>query len=479
MYKIIIMDCSICCEKFTKTNKEIQCQYCEFTSCKNCNERYLLESPDDPHCMSCRKAWDTNFMQKTFTSTFMNKKYKEHRENVLLEREKAQLPYMSNDVEEYIQKKKITTLLSDARRELRRLHEQVNNTKDIIYDLERQLYGTHRVSNKQTVKASFKCPMNNCIGFLSDWKCQTCEKEICEKCHEEKLEGHECDEETVETIKAIKKEAKPCPGCGEMVSKVSGCDQMWCTTCHTTFSWNTGEKVHGNVHNPHYFEFMRNNGQLRRNPLDIPCGGVPDAHDLNRLWRSLCTIEPFLKNYSNFYHGKIPENMKKDMNSEKLLFYSIVYEEYKSLYLPLRNLSHTHHIELPRYPATINIQEFCRQKRVLYLVKEITEDTWKKSIYAEEKKQRKIKEFGEILTMYTHTASDLFRQMINDVMNVKTISELVNVPILFEEYKSNSKKLITYVNSNLERVGSAYKCRSPGIDKNGQFYKYYNHQSTI
>lgn len=468
------MDCSICCEKLTKTNKEIKCQYCEFMSCKKCNERYLLESPDDPHCMSCRKAWDTNFMQKTFTSAFMNKKYKEHRENVLLEREKAQLPYMMNDVEEYLQRKRITDLLTDAKRELRRLNEQVDSTKANIYNLERQLYGTGRITYKTDVKAAFKCPMDKCIGFLSDWKCQTCEKHICEKCHEEKLEGHECDKDTVETIKAIKKEAKPCPGCGEMVSKISGCDQMWCTTCHTTFSWITGEKVHGNVHNPHYFEFMRNNGQLRRNPLDIPCGGVPDAHDLTRLWRSIYRVEPFLQNYTSYNRGQLTNDTKRGISQDRLDLCGMLHAEYRKLYTDLRYLSHTHNVEVPRYPATINIQEFCRQKRVLYLVKEISEDVWKKSMYAEEKKQRKIKEFGEILTMYTHTASDLFRQMINDMMNVKTIEELQNVPKYIKEYRKNTDSLIKYVNENLERVGNAYKCRAPGIDVMGQFHKYYN-----
>jgi hypothetical protein len=31
---------------------------------------------------------------------------------------------------------------------------------------------------------------------------------------------------------------------------------MWCTQCHTAFSYQTGQAIKGNIHNPHYFEQM-------------------------------------------------------------------------------------------------------------------------------------------------------------------------------------------------------------------------------
>jgi hypothetical protein len=72
------------------------------------------------------------------------------------------------------------------------------------------------------------------------------------------------NKETVETIKTIQTESKPCPKCGERISKIDGCDQMWCVKCKTTFSWNTGKIRHGHIHNPHYYEYMRNNGGMPR-----------------------------------------------------------------------------------------------------------------------------------------------------------------------------------------------------------------------
>jgi hypothetical protein len=54
-----------------------------------------------------------------------------------------------------------------------------------------------------------------------------------------------------------------CPKCLAIISRVSGCSQMWCVLCHTKFDYNTREIITGFFHNPHFFEYM------------TPLGGQP------------------------------------------------------------------------------------------------------------------------------------------------------------------------------------------------------------
>lgn len=117
-----------------------------------------------------------------------------------------------------------------------------------------------------------KCGDPECRGFLSTrWKCGLCEKQTCMDCHEIKHDDddnpHVCDPNVVETIKLLKTDTKNCPSCQTSITKIDGCDQMWCTQCKTGFSWSTG-KIEMKLHNPHYYEWRRQNGGLDREPGD-------------------------------------------------------------------------------------------------------------------------------------------------------------------------------------------------------------------
>lgn len=115
-----------------------------------------------------------------------------------------------------------------------------------------------------------KCGDPECRGFLSTrWKCGLCEKATCMDCHEVKHDDvpHVCDPNAVETIKLLKTDTRNCPGCQSSIFKIDGCDQMWCTQCKTGFSWTTG-KIEMKLHNPHYYEWRRQNGGLDREPGD-------------------------------------------------------------------------------------------------------------------------------------------------------------------------------------------------------------------
>ena len=64
-----------------------------------------------------------------------------------------------------------------------------------------------------------KCCDPECHGYVSSaWKCGVCDKFSCTHCHEikgitkEETDAHVCNPDTVETIKLMKADTKPCPG---------------------------------------------------------------------------------------------------------------------------------------------------------------------------------------------------------------------------------------------------------------------------
>ena len=85
-------------------------------------------------------------------------------------------------------------------------------------------------------------------------------------------------------------------------TSVKNCNQMWCTHCNIAFSWTTGRKINGNIHNPHYFEWLnnQNNGhQAPHQPGHILCGGLPRINLITNL------LKPLLKLTELHHNGKI------------------------------------------------------------------------------------------------------------------------------------------------------------------------------
>lgn len=143
------------------------------------------------------------------------------------------------------------------------------------------------------------CPGEGCRGFLNEaWSCGVCDLSVCRHCHvgleedeavpehhgagaAECAEGkhwHVCNPDQLATAKMLARDTKPCPKCKALISKIDGCDQMWCTQCQTPFSWITGQVEEGRVHNPHYYEWLRRTrGAVPREPAapgDVVVGGA-------------------------------------------------------------------------------------------------------------------------------------------------------------------------------------------------------------
>ena len=211
-----------------------------------------------------------------------------------------------------------------------------------------------------------------CRGFLSTaWKCGMCALYTCNMCHALKKEGHECNPDDVKTVELKATDTKPCPKCGVEITKTDGCDQMWCTDCHTAFSWNKGT-IETKIHNPHYYEWMRRNGQEQREAGDMVCGrGLQDI----RMTNVMRTVSmPAWDRFHNL----------------------------------LRKARHIHESEMPQYRTDHVVNN--EALRIQYMRKEIDMAEFKVQLQRSSKKHEKKQEIHGILGMFVASTTDiLFR----------------------------------------------------------------------
>jgi len=414
-------NCDVCCEKINKTNhKKVECPYCDLKSCRSCSQKYVLSTFQDPHCMGCKTLWNREFVDSFCTKYFRNTIFRRHREIVLFEREKALMPETQPEVERVLHIRKLRLILADQKAKLIELHnryqtsdfDQVDSVHPEILTLYRQMENTHRhleeirrgstVIDDEPRKFVRQCPMEFCKGFLNeDWFCGLCDQKYCKECSETLTEDHECDPETVKTMKLLNKDSKSCPKCGTVIHKTSGCAQMWCISCHTAFNWRTGEIEMGRIHNPHFIEFKKKT-MMSREHGDIPCGGLPSFREL-----------------------------RESMASNEILRCAVAIHqvERENMYLDLRPID------------TLHI-------RVAYMLNDIDEVEFKRYLQRREKYLDKMRDISNIFEMMSNSGSDLLRQYVLE-------------PVRNDEIVDMLHKIIDYGNEVFEIIRTRYNCRSP------------------
>jgi hypothetical protein len=308
-----------------------------------------------------------------------------------MEREKSLLPATQPYVERELEIEKLSKLYYKKQTQLRQVLAESSQIKADIDRLQSKSIGMEK---KQFVK---KCPNGDCRGFLStQWKCGLCEIYVCPDCHE--IKGHNreaqhvCTQDNLETARLINKECKQCPKCACMIHKIDGCDLMWCTMCHTAFSWRSGRVENGHVHNPHYFEWLRQRGENDRNPLDVQCGREIDMTFVRGLRRKIVDTNVVIV-------GDLPDNVS-------VVGGSAVSERLVTFYLEkCRKVMHIHEVELPRLMVNNEIDNL--DMRILFLRGKITEEEWKRVLQQREKKNERKRSLSDIFAMYVATMTDI------------------------------------------------------------------------
>ena len=455
--------CDVCCEKFNlSTRKQVSCPYCPFKFCRECCSQFLLSIPDEPACMNCKRPWGREFLAESFTQVWMNTTYRNKRGSLLFERERSLMPATQHLVEK---EKKIRTLhsenlgyesqMSKNQVEIGKIHSRpavgeeqimerfadvqtvaecnaVFNVK-INYNNSRIHY-IRNTSGEKAQKRVFvrACPGADCRGFLSSaWKCGLCEVWVCPDCHEikgtERDAEHTCDPGNLETARLLEKDSKPCPSCASMIFKIHGCDQMHCTQCNTAFSWNTGRIEKSRIHNPHYFEYLRQRAgteNIRREIGDIPCGGMPYANDIERRL-----------------------NLRNHNDATRTI-----------LYTAARGVVHIENVTMHRY--RVNQVGDNEDMRVKFMIGDFDEDEFKRQLQMRELQTERKNAIAAVLNTYVVVASEIFRKLVG----TPTQAPLLDL-ILFRDCLTELEEIRTFTNQAMDRTSKLYKrCAVPTVN---------------
>lgn len=424
--------CPICCEPFNGRRKPVACQFCEHVACGACVRAYLLSRPEAAQCMGCRAVWDDEALERVLPKSFRDGEYKEHVAKVLVEREKARLP----EAQEYAR----AELEARAHEAIvKRMHAERAANVSMIYSSEfNAWYETVRYHNRMAAQARarpwageppmtaaaraikprfiHRCPANDCRGFLDEeFKCGLCAVTCCKHCMEALAlaeggaqAGHVCNPDAIETVKEMAKTTRTCPTCAAPIFKTEGCDQMYCTACHTAFSWNTGAIETGRIHNPHYYEWQRRNGGVAmREPGDVVCGGLP--------------------RYAYFQHPEMAIAYPALMHIE-------------ILQLPMARAQPSNNLDL----------------RIKYLLGEVDDVGLKRTVMRRDKKARKRRAEAQVLEMLTTAAGDVLRTHGDVAPEQRAESE--------ERILDQLRKLRDFANEALGNISRRYGCVVPQFD---------------
>jgi hypothetical protein len=379
--------------------------------------------------------------------SFISKEYKEKKMELLLEKEMSKMPQTMEAAqrekeieEERIEMAKIEHEIQRRNAEIDMLNKKKRGVREKIYNLNNNNSESERVEKKKFI---MPCPGNECRGFLSShYKCEMCNMHTCPKClviiGPNKNVEHICNEDMVKSAELIKRETKPCPSCGTRISKISGCNQMWCTNCNVAFSWTSGVIDNGPVHNPHFYEYQKTvdiNGVAPRNPGDIVCGGMCCVFTLRNIIKTIIVRTTYYKE-----------------NAERII-------EITDNIMTLHRIGlHISEISLPDYREQVRDIDHNESLRVEYILKKKTKEELRSCIYQRDHNRQKNKEVLYILELMNVSLIEMFAQIVTS--QTKTAALFVDeLGVCIEQFEN----LATYCNEQLESISVSYNRSVPTL----------------
>ena len=320
------MSCAACLE----APPVITCT-CLTGACVSCFIQY-----GKPECMSCRAP----FRKSSLSSKLVKEVYRPFHEKSLWERESALLANTQTLVE-----------WQNATAELKK---RLRFGERVVFP--------PKPTTLLSTTGVFACPASTCRGFVTLGQCGVCRSKVCLECRELKEDDHMCSAETLETLKAIQQDSKPCPSCTTNIFRIEGCNHMFCTNCRTHWDW-ISKRILSNSTNHHYLRSEKFNQQAIRLTRECRPVGVDKS------------LVP---------HSKIFKYLYTDGDSAQSILRAFQMEKNTTIYT-----------------------EALIQIRINFLNKTITEKEAAAKVYVAEQQFHKKCDIADLCEMYLSTLLDL------------------------------------------------------------------------
>lgn len=501
-------ECTICCEPYNKSLRTpIICSYedCHYQACKTCIRTYLISTTQEPHCMKCKKPFDDSFMFKNLNKSYYKTGFKEHRRKILFDIEISKIPETIPAVEHYLQVEELQEKNNKINKEIVQLETEIRNRRILLNENYRSIRILQGNGAKPEDKRKFIMPCQNeeCRGFLSTaYKCEICKYFTCPHCLEligtdKNTTEHVCNPDCIQNAEAIKKDTRACPSCGTRIYKIEGCSQIWCTSCHVAFDWNTGKVDNGTIHNPHFFEWQRTGGNVRIEQANIEGNGCGNGANIRgRVWVNYRTnIISYLEKWQqNFRHYEI--DIYNTNNNTDTEFYKNNKDTFLKKLREIRQLlngfnkltriiEHIANVIAFEARAKIDNLDNHNMMRILYILKRVTPEDFADTIYKNSIQKKKLIDKYHIYELIitvgrelfnTFAIDELYLKISNEISFMRTFIEIdKNVTQLLIQYKQKDTEImefIKYCNEQFQRIGLLYNERIHGFYINDGENKY-------
>jgi hypothetical protein len=233
---------------------------------------------------------------------------------------------------------------------------------------------------------------------------------------------------------------------------------MWCTQCHTAFSWKTG-RLEKNIHNPHFYEWQRKNaanGAAPRNPGDIECGRELTHDTCNHIQsgarrhnNSLCKL--ITEVFTN-WRGEKSNRTTNKYDTNITILCDIV-----------RHNIHNVRVDLPNFQT--DYVEKNQDLRVKYLENLISEEDFKILIQRNDKKNRKNTEVAQVIQLANTALTDIIYRLIDHLE--KSQVDKADISPFMDEIAEIKK----YCNNIFKDIAFTYNTVQYGFDATMSFIR--------